>query len=77
MNQSLGYITSTRFFFALLTTLHIAHIEQENNVDDDFTEDVQLFIFLNCTLFLYIYIHGSLMIKMVNNIYGNNLHNHS
>ena len=34
----------TSFFLAQLTLLYIACIEQENNVDDDFTEYVRTFL---------------------------------
>ena len=31
-------------FLPRLTLLYIAHIEQENNVDNEFTEDVRTFL---------------------------------
>ena len=41
-------MTSTRdVFFAPLTLLYIILIEQENSVDDDFTEDVRNFVMSN------------------------------
>ena len=38
------YEFSMIFFLAQLAILYIVRIEQENNVDDDFTEDLRTFI---------------------------------
>ena len=36
-----------RWFLAQWTLLYISHIEQENNVDDDFINDVLIFLLSN------------------------------
>ena len=37
------YEFNMRLFLAQLTLLYIAYVEQENNVDDEFTEDLRTF----------------------------------
>ena len=48
INPSNILIHHETLFLSQFTLLYIAHIEQENNVDVEFTEDVRTFLMSDC-----------------------------
>ena len=56
-------------FWEQLTILYTSCIQQENNVDDDFTEDVRTFIISGYPSTLYQYFSGVLEILISNKLY--------